>query len=247
MWRGAVGGLAHTAHVDDQRSELRELLEGLTPAGAPMRMTTPFAVDEAAWFVRAVDAEIVRFRDCPPDCFRFRKYGILGPDHFETPAGNPRHLFSKPGDVEAWLNREYVPHVGAFGFAILTGGFDLARCSFSLYRKFARDLITKRAGQSYETDAEFYGSDGAIRLQIEAKASPLQTEGLAAAIRQHCELQGLPGNVVKEIEYVLDLKPEFLWVVGPDALDPARHVYAVEVSGKNAKFTPVPGLPTPPA
>jgi len=103
------------------------------------------------------------------------------------------------------------------------------------------------AQESYETDAEFYGSDGSVHLQIEAKASSSQTERLAAAIRQHGELDGLPGHAGKEIEYVLDLEPNFLWVVGPGTLDPARHVYAVEVVGKNAKFTPVPALPTPAA
>ena len=46
---------------------------------------------------------------------------------------------------------------------------------------------------------------------------------------------------------MLDLEPNFLWVVGPGTLDPARHVYAVEVAGKNAKFTPVPALPAPAA
>jgi hypothetical protein len=231
--------------VDDERSKLRELLEGLTPGAVPMRMRTPFAVDEAAWFLRAVDAGIVRFRDCPVDCFRFRKYGVAGPDHFETPARKPRHMFSKPGDEMAWLNREYVPHIGAFGSAILSGGYDQSRSSFSVYRKFSRDLITKREGQSYETDAEFYGADGSIHLQIEAKASAPQTERLAAAIIQHGELDDLPVTAVKEVEYVVDLKPRFLWVVGPDALDPPRHVFAVEVVGNNAKFSPVPGLPPP--
>ena len=233
--------------VDDERSKLGEFLEALTPGGVPMRTATAFAGDEATWFLRAIDAGIVRFRECPSDCFRFRKYGLPGPDHFETPTGRPRHMFSKPGEEIAWLNREYVPHIGAFGFAILNAGYDPARSSFSLYRKFTRDLVTKRAGQSYETDAEFYGSDGSIHLQIEAKASPSQTERLAAAIRRHGELDGLPGHAVKEIEYVLDLEPSFLWVVGPGTLDPARHVYAVEVVGKNAKFTPVPTLPAPAA
>lgn len=156
-------------------------------------------------------------------------------------------MFSKPGDELAWLNREYVPHLGAYGYAILAVGYDASRSSFSLYRKFSRDLITKREGQSYETDAEFYGADGSVHLQIEAKASTPQTERLAESIRLHGELNELPVSAVKEIEYVLDLKPRFLWVVGPDTVDPPRHVYAVEVMGNNAKFSPVPGLPAPAA
>jgi hypothetical protein len=36
---------------------------------------------------------------------------------------------------------------------------------------------------------------------------------------------------------VLDLKPRFLWVAGPDAVDPPRHLYTVEVVGKNANLS----------
>jgi hypothetical protein len=127
-------------------------------------------------------------RGCPDDCFRFKKYGIAGPDHFDTPSGKPRHMFSKPGDEVAWLNREYVPHIAAYGMAILDDGYDGTRSSFSLYRKFGRDLVAKCMGQSFETDAEFYDRHGNIYLQIEAKSSPRQTETLAAAIMAHGEL-----------------------------------------------------------
>jgi hypothetical protein len=109
--------------------------------------------------------------------------------------------------------------------AILDGGYDGTRSSFSLYRKFERDLIAKRKGQSFETDAGFYDRDGNIHLQIEAKASPRQTETLAAAIIAHGELQDLPVSAAKEIEYILDLRPRFLRVVGPESVDPPRHVF----------------------
>ncbi|HEV2070078.1 MAG TPA: hypothetical protein VGR26_09820 [Acidimicrobiales bacterium] len=96
------------------------------------------------------------FKTCPANRFRFKKFGFSGPEHFLTPSGKPRHLFSKPGAPEAWLNREYVPHIAAYAFA-LDRGYDRARSTFSLSRKFSRDLIAKRAGVSYETDAEVYG------------------------------------------------------------------------------------------
>src|SRR3954447_5032150 len=57
-----------------------------------------------------------------PSAFRFKRYGVAGPDHFETPAGKPRRMFSKPGDDMAWLNRGYVPHIGASGSAIMAVG-----------------------------------------------------------------------------------------------------------------------------
>lgn len=171
---------------------------------------------------------------------------MAGPDHFDTPAGKPRHLFSKPGYEVAWLNREYVPHIAAYGRAVLDGGYDPGRSSFSLYRKFGRDLIVKRCGQSYETDAEFYDRSGAVHLQIEAKASSRQTQALAAAIVAHGQLDELPTAAAKEIEYVLDLQPRFLWVVGPESIQPAKNVFMVSVSGDNASFTPIDSLPAPP-
>lgn len=104
----------------------------------------------------------------------------------------------------------------------------------------------KGRGQSYETDAEFYDRSGAVHLQIEAKASSRQTEALAAAIVAHGQLDELPTAAAKEIEYVLDLQPRFLWVVGPEPIQPAKHVFMVSASGNNASFTSVESLPAPP-
>lgn len=226
--------------IDDAVS----LINHLAPGAAAVPIRTPLAQDECRWFVRAVAEEVVTFKTCPADCFRFKKFGVSGPDHFLTPSGKPRHLFSKPGAPEAWLNREYVPHIAAYAFA-LDRGYDGARSTFSLYRKFSRDLIAKRAGVSYETDAEFYGGDGAIHLQIEAKASAAQTARLAAAIETHGSLRDLPTSAAKEVEYVLDLSPRYLWVVGPGSIEPPAHVYAVDVRGLNARFESVADLPAP--
>ncbi len=117
--------------------------------------------------------------------------------------------------------------------------------AFTRCRKVTRDLISKYAGQSYETDAEFY-DDARIHLQIEAKASTQQTEKLARGDRARAgSLAELPIGTVKEIEYVLDLSPRFLWVVGPGSVDPATHVFKVSVDGLNAKFEPVGEFPEP--
>ena len=110
---------------------------------------------------------------------------------------------------------------------------------------FGRDLITRR-GQGFETDAEFYDDDGRIHLQIEAKASRPQTQHLAAAITACRESEDLPDTLAKEIEYVRDLRPRYLWVVGPESVQPACHVFAVAVRGNYAEFTSADGLPDPP-
>src|SRR5205807_9035236 len=104
----------------------------------------------------------------------------------------------------------------AFAAAILDHGYDPDRASFSRYRTFTIDLVVKRKGQTYETDVEFCGPGGkGIDLQIEAKATPRATTALAAAIECHRELRDLPARIAEEIEYVLDLTPLHLWVVGP--------------------------------
>jgi hypothetical protein len=193
--------------------------------------------------MRGVEAEVVKFEDCPEDCFRLREWGISGPDHFRTPAGIPRHLFCSPGADPAWLDREYVPHIAAYAYVILQRGYNAMPRSLSRDRTFSRDLASRSHGQSYETDAEFYDESGDVFLQIEAEASLTQTNALAAAIRSHRDLSELPGKLANEIEYVFDIQPQCLWVVGPGSIDPPAHVSRVSVEGLNATFTASRGRP----
>jgi hypothetical protein len=230
----------------DPITQATRLIESLAPGGFPTPIRVPLVEDESRWFERAVDADVVRFRECDAGCFRFKKWGTAGPDHFDTPSGKPRHLFSKPIGPEAWLNREYVPHIAAYAKAILDHGYSAERSTVSRYRTFTRDLIAKTAGQGYETDAEFYSGDGRIHLQIEAKASASQTDRLAREMARAGSLAELPIGTVKEIEYVLDLGPEYLWVVGPGSVDPPTHIFKVKVDGMNARFDRVDRFPEAP-
>lgn len=172
--------------------------------------------------------------------------GVSGPDHFDTSTGAPRHLFSSPRAGEPSLNREYIPHIAAYARAILDLCYDSARSSFSRYRKYGRDLLSKRSGGSYETDAEFYDSEGGIHLHVEAKKDARQVGVIADQLDRATGLHDLPLGTVKEIEYVLDLSPRYLWVVGPGSIDPARHVFRVTVDGLNAAFERVERFPDPP-
>lgn len=56
----------------------------------------------------------------------------------------------------------------------------------------------------------------------------------------------MPLTAATEIEYVLDLAPQYLWIVGPGSVDPPRHVFAVTVDGNGASFRGMDGLPEPP-
>jgi hypothetical protein len=223
--------------------EMMALLESLAPGHRAVVIREPLVDDECRWFLAGVRGGLVRFRECDAGCFRFRKWGVAGGDHFDTPAGKPRHLFSSPLADPAWLNREYVPHIAAYARAVLDCGYPAEASSFSRYRTIGRDLVTKRAGGGYESDAEFYGADGSILLQVEAKARPNQVASLVRQLDAAPTLAALAPGSLKELEYVLDLAPRFLWVVGPGSVDPADHVYAVEVRGLDARFLPVGSLP----
>jgi hypothetical protein len=72
------------------------MIEALAPRAAPVAWRDQLIEDEARWFLQAVDNDIVGFATCPPDCPRFRKWGVAGPDHSVTPSGHGRHLYSNP-------------------------------------------------------------------------------------------------------------------------------------------------------
>lgn len=226
------------------RQQTLRYLRELAPGGKEFELREPLAEDESHFFNRALVEGVIAFRDCAPDCPRLKKWGVSGPDEFVTPAGVYRHLFSAPASPTVWLNREYVPHVAAYARAILDFGYDRNRCSFSLYRKFSRDLITKKKRTSYETDVEFYDGEK-LHLQIEVKASDTQVVRIVKQIEHSSSLRDAPISVVKEIEYVLDIQPSHLWVVGPESIDPATSVYALTFSDQNVTFVPLRSFPSP--
>lgn len=218
-------------------------LAGLVPHGAPLVIRDALADDECKWARLAVERGLVALETCPPDCPRMRKHHAAGPDHFVTPHNGARHMFSGPGTPLPALNREYVPHIAAWARAVYEFGYDPALTRFSFYRKYGRDLLTKKRGGSYETDVECYDPAGRLVLQIEAKKDAVQVERLAAQMHRAGHLGALPSGAAKEIEYVLDLRPKYLWIVGPGTVDPAAHVFAVTVRGLDAGFEALPAVP----
>ena len=222
--------------LDDRQENLMRLLRALAPCGAPLSRDPGLRPDESWWFLTGLHAELYSFETCPDNCERFRRWGHRGPDHFRTFEDAGRHLFSKPSEPR--LNREYIPHLAAVTRAIIDFGHRRQDASFSRYRTFTRDLINKRAGGSYETDAEFHDGTGNLRLQIEAKSDEEQTARLAEQVHNY-RLTEMQPTHAKEVEYVLELEPEILWIVGPNSVHPARFVFTVEVTGLDATFTPV--------
>lgn len=154
-----------------------------------------------------------------------------------------RHLYSAPGKLR--LNREYIPHIAAYGYAILQAGYRPDQSAFSRFRSFSRDLVSKKQGQGYETDAEFYGAEGHLDLHIEVKTWPNQIDRIAAQLDAAKELSELPIDTVKELEYVLDLPPRYVWIVGPGTSTHPPMFFRVSVDGLNARFERLETLPPP--
>ena len=219
-----------------------DFFRAIAPRGAAATFTHALMPDEARWFREAIERRVIMVGPCRPDCPRSRRWNEPTRDEFLTPAGQHRHLFSLSSTSGASINREYVPHIAAVARAIVHFGFSPHRFSLSLYRTFQQDCVTKRRGQSYETDAEFYAPDGSVELHVEAKKSHGEVKTIAKTLEGCRTLASLPLRCQKELEYVLDVAPKHLWLVAPGCIDPELYVYAVRVSDGQAEFEPIPGL-----
>jgi hypothetical protein len=226
-------------------NEALRMLRSLSPGGKPFDVREPLVEDESMWFKRGIENGLVKFETCPEGCFRFVKWHEQGPDHFRTPVGAPRHMFSSPHAERPALNREYVPHIAAYARAVIEWGYDPARAAFSLYRKFSTDGLTRRAGTTYETDVEFYDASGRVHLLVEVKAGGRLVEQIVRHLDGATPLGRLPGRTAKELEYVMDVRPRYLWVTGPGTVDPARHVFAVAGVGADIVLARLDDLPPP--
>src|SRR4051812_38952500 len=100
------------------------VLSAAVPGGGPLLIRDSLEDDECRWFSAALDRSLLVLRECPPGCFRAKKWGVPGPDHFDTPDGNPRHLFSSPHAAVPSLNREYIPHIAAWARAVIDFGYE---------------------------------------------------------------------------------------------------------------------------
>jgi hypothetical protein len=80
-------------------------------------------------------------------------------------------------------------------------------------------------------------------MLIEAKAEPRDIMRWATAIDSGATPMELIRVGFKEIEYVLELEPAHLWLVGPGTVDTTAHVWAVTVEGLGATFRRLDDLP----
>jgi hypothetical protein len=228
-------------------SWLESFLSTLVPHGMQYLNPNDFEDDERRWFQAGVENDHFRFGECIGSCPRFKRWKLTGKDEFLTPAGEARHLLNFQDNLKScYIGREYIPHIAAVSRLLNQMKYDRSRYSFSRYRSFTQDLILKKLGSPFETDAEFYDSENKIYLHVEAKKSRREVEAIASQIDSVIELGSMPEKHRKEIEYVLDLVPRYLWLVGPGLIEPERFVYEVQVDGLRATFQRIECLPSPP-
>ena len=227
----------------------QDYLSRIVPRKERLVIRDPFYEDECRWFNAAVVNKIIDVRECVPKCSRRMRWKESGKDEFVVTKGESgiRHLFSlsKPPNPITF-NRECLPHIAAYARLILEFGYNQDFSSFSFYRKYSKDLLFKKKGGWYETDAEFYDVEGNLYLHVEVKKTITETEKLVRGLERTSKLTDLSKNHAKELEYVLDLEPKYLWIVGPNSVDPEKYVYSVSVVDLDARFEPLKNLPKPP-
>ena len=244
--------------LEDDIQWTQTYLSKILPQGKDLIIKDPLQTDECRWFRAAIVNNIIDVRRCGPGCSiwkarqgRVTHEDMIPHDEFIVSKGikrKARHLFEVTRDPNNRITfaREYLPHIAAYARLILALGYDQASSSFSLYRTFSRDLNFKKNGGSYETDAEFYDRGGGLYLHVEVKKDSKETEAVVNGLNSTGSLDGLNSTQLKELEYVLDLKPRYLWIVGPGSADPEKYVYSVKVEGLEAKFERMGRLPLAP-
>ena len=94
-------------------------------------------------------------------------------------------------------------------------------------------------------DTEFRNTDGSVQLQIVATGDRQATRRIATALDACDSLDGLRPEIAGQIKGAAMVKPRYLWLVGPNTVEPAGHVFRVARSGDGATFTRVSAVPAP--
>jgi hypothetical protein len=229
--------------IDEMRAA-EDLVRHLAAPGQPVPIPEPLALDESAWFVTAVDKGLVEFTRCDPACPSAtdeRRH-----DHFETDDGCSHHLFAREPGGELTLNRDYVTVVAAFARAVLALGYDGDQGSLLRTYPVGHRLAQLWSGTTtVRSDGEFRADDGAIHLEVLGAKSRQATRRLATAIDANGRLSAMPEDVARRFRVVMERRPRYLWLVGPNAVEPDRHVFRVSFTEHDAVFHRVDELPAP--
>jgi hypothetical protein len=223
--------------MTDEMRAAEGLVQALTPTGCIVPIPEPLAIDESRWFVFAADKGLITFSPCHEPVSRG--------DHFTTGTDDPHHLFAQVDGCHAVLRREYVPAIAAYARAVLDDGYHQDGAVLLAERPTARRLVQRSTPSHVHTHAIFPARDGGVHLQIEAKSDRQLVRRIASSLDAHRRLGALRADLAHELESVTVVRPRFLWLVGPNSIEPAAHVFRVTAAGDDLAFTRVAVLPAP--
>jgi hypothetical protein len=143
------------------------------------------------------------------------------------------------------LHREYLPAIAAYARAVLDLGYDAAGSVLLGRRSPLRRRLHRFTADHVQADGEFRDPDGSVQLYIVAKSDRQLTRRVATALDACDNLVALRPEIAREVCGVAAVKPRFLWLVGPNTVEPARHVFRVATKGDHLSFTRVDAVPAP--
>jgi hypothetical protein len=229
--------------MTDEMRAAESLVRELAPTGLAVPIPEPLALDESEWFLTAVDKGLVEFTSCTSTCERTSSRAASR-DHFETDDEPAHHLFESSNGHETVMRRELLPCIAAYARAVLDLGYDADRASLLRHHQERRSRF-RRESIRLRSDAEFRSADGEVFLQVKSSGDRRGIRRLASALDADGSLSALPTQYASELAIVKIVRPRFLWLVGPNTVAPAGHVFRVRFEHDDVRFERVRAVPSP--
>jgi hypothetical protein len=237
--------------MTDEMRAAESLVRDLAPPGLSVPIPEPFALDESTWFLTAVDKGLVEFTSCPTTCTRTPHATRGCRDHFEPSEGDARHLFGSETDGAVALHRDYLPCLASYARAVFDFGYAPERASL-LHRQPGAGrlsggarLATRIAPPRFRADVSLFAPDGSVHLQIKCLGDRQRTRRLATTLDACGRRSHLSPDVRPQFESVLSARPRYLWLVGPNTIEPAGHVFRLTYRDDDIRFTRIERVPDP--
>jgi hypothetical protein len=240
--------------TDDEMRAAESLVRELAPRGCAVPIPEPFALDESRWFLRAADKGLIEFSQCKGKCSRSVSRVSASVDHFEGDDGEPHHLFTEADERHATLHREYVPAIAAYARAVLDLGYEADACRLLTSREVPRRLHRRRRPTRLISESdptcttscvELCRPDGSVHLLIVATGDRRATRRLATALDVTPTLTLLTAPHSSDVDRIMASAPSFVWLVGPNTIEPESHVFRVHGAGTDTRVSRVHSVPAP--
>jgi hypothetical protein len=144
------------------------------------------------------------------------------------------------------LHRDRVALLGAYARAVLDFGYEPERSVLLGRQPTGLRFEDRRAGLE-RVDAAFEGHDGSTHLQIKCLGERQRTRRLATAVDAGGLVSRLSQTATHELAAVLARRPRFVWLVGPNSIDPATHVFRLTAFDGDLRFSRIETVPVPAA